>query len=148
LREKSSMSGDLIRAAALLAFCAGAAPGCGEEIERPETFPVQGRVTYQGKPVPRGTITFQSDDGQAAVGEIQPDGSYRLSTFEEGDGAVLGHHKVYIIADTSDPGMIPGSSPGYTPPKDLIPKKYNRVETSGLEANVAEEAGMIDFDLD
>jgi hypothetical protein len=121
--------------------------GCGESIEFPETFPVSGKVTYKGEPVPKGTITFQPDEGQAAVGEIQSDGTYKLSTFGEGDGALPGHHRVFVIANTADPTKIPGSSPGWKPPKDLVPKKYNKLETSGLQANVEKGPTEVDFDL-
>jgi len=120
---------------------------CGPGEVHPPTLPVQGKVTYDGKPVPKGTITFQSDAGHAAVGEIQPDGSYRLGTFAKDDGAVLGHHKVMIVANTGDPTKMPGSSPGYVAPKDLVPKKYAQLETSGLEADVSKEKTSWDFDL-
>ena len=58
-------------------FCsaafAGLLAGCGPgEEPHPETVPVQGKVTYQGQPVPKGTVTFQPASGQPAVGEIQP----------------------------------------------------------------------------
>jgi hypothetical protein len=43
--------------------------------------------------------------------------------------------------------MIPGSTPGYKPGKDLVPKKYNSVDTSGLEATVSKDKPTIDFDL-
>ena len=42
---------------------------------------------------------------------------------------------------------MPGSSPGYKPPKDLVPKKYSQFETSGLEATVAKDKTSYDFDL-
>ncbi|SIO63004.1 hypothetical protein SAMN05444166_7213 [Singulisphaera sp. GP187] len=120
---------------------------CGSAEKHPETVPVSGKVTYDGKPVPKGTITFQPADGQPAVGEIQPDGSFQLSTFGEKDGAVLGVHKIMIISNTADPTMIPGSSPGYVKPKDIIPKKYNQLQTSGLEATVSKDKSAYDFDL-
>jgi hypothetical protein len=125
----------------------GTISGCEEAIERPKTVPVAGKVTYKGAPVPKGTVTFQPDKGDPAVGEIQSDGAYRLSTYAQGDGAVPGHHRVFIIANTADPTKIPESTPGWTPPKDLIPKKYNNLKTSGLEANVSEEKKEINFDL-
>lgn len=120
---------------------------CAADEEHPETTPVTGKVTYAGQPVPKGTITFQSDAGQAAVGDIQPDGTYHLSTFAAKDGAVLGHHKVMIISNTADPTMIPGSSPGYVKPKDLVPKKFGQLDTSGLEAMVSKDNTTYDFDL-
>jgi hypothetical protein len=136
------------RAAATAALSIAAVTGCGgERIVNPETVPVRGKVSYKGAPVPKGTVTFEPDQGQAAVGEIQPDGTYQLSTFNPGDGAVPGHHRVRIVANTADPTKIPGSSPGWTPPKDLVPKKYDSVGTSGLEATVAKDSKEINFDL-
>ncbi len=134
-------------APSLVALLVLSVSGCGAKSEFPETVPVSGKVLYKGQPVPMGTVTFQSDQGQAATGTIQPDGTYRLSTFAQEDGAVPGHHKVMIIANDGDPTMMPGSSPGYKPPKDLIPKKYGTLATSGLEAEVAKGKPTVDFDL-
>ena len=133
--------------AAAAGLLIGAISGCSESLELPKTFPVGGRVTYNGEPVPKGTVTFQPDQGQSAVGEIQSDGSYHLTTFAQGDGALPGHHRVFIVANTADPTKMPGSSPGWTPPKELVPKKYNSAETSGLEATVSQDRKQINFDL-
>jgi hypothetical protein len=138
---------DMVRAAALAALLIGPISGCTESLDRPKTFPVSGKVTHKGQPVPKGTITFQPDQGQPSVGEIQPDGTYRLSTFDPGDGAVAGHYRVFVIANTADPTKMPGSSPGWTPPKDLVPQKYNKAETSGLETTVSEDKKEYNFDL-
>ena len=62
------------------------AAGCGGP-SRPETVPVSGRVTYQGKPVPMGQIMFYPDQGRPATGAIDADGNYRLTTFTTADGA-------------------------------------------------------------
>jgi hypothetical protein len=137
----------MVRAAAMAALLVGPISGCAEPIERPKTLPVAGKVTYKGQPVPKGTITFQPDQGQASIGDIQPDGTYRLSTFGQGDGAVAGHYRIFVIANTADPSKMPGSSPGWTPPKDLVPKKYNVAETSGLETTVTEDKKEYNFDL-
>jgi hypothetical protein len=121
--------------------------GCGSGSEFPETTPVSGKISFKGEPVTKGTITFQPDQGQAATGMIQPDGTYTLSTFAEKDGAIPGHHKVMIIANDGDSTMIPGSSPGYKKPKDLIPKKFAALNTSGLEAQVSKDKPTVDFNL-
>jgi hypothetical protein len=138
---------DMVRAAALAALLIGPIWGCAEPLERPKTFPVRGKVTHKGQPVPKGTITFQPDQGQPAVGDIQPDGTYQLTTFSPGDGAVAGHYRVFVIANTADPTKMPGSSPGWTPPKDLVPQKYSKPETSGLETTVSEDKKEYNFDL-
>ncbi len=130
-----------------LAILIGLNLGCGEKSKFPETVPVSGKVTYLGQPVAKGTVSFLSDKGQPATGAIQPDGTYQLSTFGEKDGATPGHHKVMIIANDGDPTLMPGSSPGYKLPKDLVPKKYGAMATSGLEAEVSKDKPTIDFDL-
>jgi hypothetical protein len=147
--ENPEMDSGLMR---VLAICfsttlAGLLVGCGSgEDPHPATVSVQGKVTYQGQPVPKGTITFQPAGGRPAVGEIKPDGTYRLSTFGEMDGAIPGAHKVMILANTGDPTKMP-SSPGYVVPKDLVPRKYASPETSGLEVNVSKDKASYDFDL-
>src|SRR5262249_16639643 len=63
----------------------------------PATAPVKGKITINGKPVTTGRISFHPTTGERrALANIQPDGSYSLTTFERGDGALLGHHKVSI----------------------------------------------------
>lgn len=121
--------------------------GCGSGSEFPETLPVSGKVTYKGQPVPKGTITFQPDQGQVATAPIQPDGSYQLSTFAPNDGALPGHHKVMVLANDGADNMMPGSSPGYKTPKDLVPKKYSSLATSGLAADVIKDKKEYNFDL-
>jgi hypothetical protein len=135
----------------VLALClcttlAGISGGCATEDPHPPTVPVEGKVTYEGKPLPKGTVTFQPDGGRPAVGEIQPDGTYRLSTFGDKDGAIAGTHKVMIISNTGDSSKMP-STPGYVTPKDLIPKKFGDLRTSGLEVSVSKDKKSYDFDL-
>lgn len=138
---------DLVLAIVTVALVVVTMAGCSESIDRPRTFPVSGKVTYKGQPVTKGTITFQPDEGQASVADIQTDGTYRLSTFGEGDGAVAGHYRIYVISNTADPSLMPGSSPGWKPPKDLVPTKYGKPETSGLETTVSEDKKDYNFDL-
>ena len=61
---------------------------------------VTGKVTVGGRALASGTITFWPDDGgPPAGGPIGADGTYRLTTYEEGDGAVPGKHKVTVQAE-------------------------------------------------
>src|SRR3954453_15047519 len=83
--------------------------GCGGHPSKPKLGRVSGKVTYNGQPVTKGLVSFVpsggpgAQTGQAAPGEIGPDGSYTLTTFENGDGAVLGEHKVLVQAREEDP---------------------------------------------
>src|SRR5262245_35134694 len=96
LRRLSS----LLRVFALVLIVAwtGSACGCGSKI--PKTYPVTGKVVWAGgKTVTGGRIEFKSlsDDSLKAVGEIDQNGNFSLTTFRDGEkrvGAVEGPHKV------------------------------------------------------
>jgi hypothetical protein len=117
--------------------------GCGKS--GPKTAVVRGTVTYKGKPVPNGSVLFVPDGGPTATGEIGPDGSYTLTTFKKGDGAVLGPHKV-IISATQDMGdRLPEDRSPMPPP--IVPEKYSSYGTTDLKVEVKDEENVINFDL-
>lgn len=107
---------------------------------------VTGKVTYQGKPVPKGTITFVSEKGgRNATGQLDPQGNYRLQTEKPGDGALLGEYKVTVYAH-DEPVL------DYTPttpvkPKILTPTKYETPESTDLKATVKSGTNNLDFAL-
>lgn len=78
-------------AIALVAFVAGCRRG-------PAVVPVSGTVEVDGTPLTSGAITVVPDHGRAATGTIGKDGRFTLSTFVPGDGALLGRHRVVVIA--------------------------------------------------
>lgn len=74
--------------------------GCGGGGEF-DVAPVTGKVLCEGEPVTAGFITFtpiakdkKGEPGKPAAGIIQPDGTFELTTYEPGDGAVVGKHNV------------------------------------------------------
>ena len=134
------LAGTLCVVAALAAFC-----GCGPK--RLPTAPVQGKVLYQGKPLEFGGVLFQPENGPLARGKIGADGTFRLSTYREGDGAVLGTHRVQVACyETQRPGakIRAGVEPGLGKP--LIPPKYLRSDTSGLQVEIREHNEPVVFD--
>jgi len=127
--------------------------GCGDS--HPHTIEVRGTVTYQGKPLEGGTISFfptQAPEGlprRPALGQIQPDGGYQLTTFDHGDGVMPGE---YAVAITSLIGAPPLTSWEESPPQreSRIPLKYNTFDRSGLSATVPADADsplVLDFQL-
>ena len=72
---------------------------CGCSDSQIPTWPVSGMVVLEdGTPLETGTVEFASDDGlHTARGKIQNDGSFRLTTFDDGDGAVAGDHDAVVI---------------------------------------------------
>ncbi len=134
--------------------------GCGSG--RPETVPVSGKVTYGGAAVTQGKIVFHPDQGRSASGEIRPDGSYTLTTFDEGDGAVLGKHRVTIkstrvntlqkppasFEDEIAMGQKKDAKPAAGGEVEwLVPRKYSLKESSDLTAEVKHDGEPINFDL-
>lgn len=106
-----------------------------------ETAPVKGNVTYNGKPLTYGRVSFRPEAGSPATGEIQSDGSFTLSTYHNGDGAIVGKHLVLITATEIDAGKNAEQDPNteMTVPKSMIPEKYTSFSTSELTAEVAND---------
>jgi hypothetical protein len=71
--------------------------GCGESSSRPATYPVRGKVLYQGKPVSEASLAFLAPGAPSpAYGVTDSNGEFTLTTFKPGDGAVLGVHLVTV----------------------------------------------------
>ena len=62
----------------------------GSGASLPETAPVAGKLIGPGR------IAFYPEAGRAALGTIDDQGQYTLTTFEPGDGAIPGTHRVTI----------------------------------------------------
>lgn len=116
-----------VAAACLAVIC-----GCGRGA-RLQTAKVSGTVSLDGKPLDRGTVIFTPASGRAATGKVQPDGSYTLETYRPGDGAILGTHRVAVIARQELPGDgLLGNRSG----PSLIPEFYGDSGKSGLSFEV------------
>lgn len=119
--------------ALLVAACLVSA-GCGSSRDPnlPTTASASGKVTYKGQPVNTGTITLHPlGKGNPAVGLLDANGNFELSTYGARDGAVIGQHKVTIEIPPAPDGM-PGSA------TLSIPRAYTNRETTPLTVEVAE----------
>ena len=134
--ERLAMSGVALSWVILLS-------GCGGSVYR--TAPVGGTVTYQGKPVTSGTVTFVPETpGPAASGAIRPDGTYVLST-DGVPGAVPGRYTVMIISLGNTAGVLPEQRNPLPPLR--LPEKYSNNRRSGLTAEVLDRDNVINFAL-
>lgn len=115
----------------LLLFCS-LALGCGKTGEF-ETAPVTGTVTLNGTPLSKGTVTFIPEHGKMATGSIQPDGTFSLSTYAAGDGAIVGKCRAAVTV-LAGAGEANEDKPRQKSP---VPGKYAAPETSGLEYEVS-----------
>jgi len=113
-----------------------AVSGCGDQ--RPKRVPVAGKVLIDGQPLTYGFIQVIPENDRAATAKIGPDGSFRLTTFEENDGCVPGHHKVAVIANES---LNPLTQ------KWHAPQKYMETGTSGLTIDVSDPTDSLVIEL-
>ncbi len=109
---------------------------------------VHGKVTFQGRPLPGGTIVFLPDTsrgthGSIAMAEIHADGTYTLKT-DDAFGATPGHHRVTIASHVAP--YLAMSPPAW---RAGLPTKYRDPHLSGLAVEVLPGAdNSINFDLD
>jgi len=144
LPEQALAPGRLALLAILVAVAAAAVVllGCGQP--KRQRAIVTGKVLYNGKPLPFGTVIFEPESGQYATGTIQPDGTFRMITRGEGDGAPVGRCRVrFVCFAHQDPSAKTGKIKGNALPTEtlpmgpsLIPQKYLFCETSGLVVDV------------
>lgn len=132
---------------AILGACLLSIAGCGGS-DQIAVHPVSGKVLVEGQPAAGATVVFYATDIEIRgphtpipKAEVQPDGSFRLTSFGEGDGAPLGTYNVTI--EWREP--IPeGVNREMHTPRDRLGGKYANPEQSGLEATVAEGANVLE----
>ena len=111
-----------------------------------KTAPVSGRVKLKdGSDVSvlaGYSLTFEAEGGKtSAVGEVNRDGTFQLSTFGANDGAMPGKYRV-AINQPNNP------DPDKPPTKSKLPAKYANLESSGLTAEVKPGQNNIELELD
>ena len=109
--------------------------GCSS---KPETHPVKGIVQFpDGKLLQSGTIELESEDEDGkpvcARGDINPDGSFVLGTYELDDGALPGTHRAIVIADSS---IGTGTERPDLVEQTALHPRYRSYEKSGLKFTI------------
>jgi hypothetical protein len=109
---------------------------------------VEGIVRLDGQPLTTGTVRFVPAAGRAATGQIQFDGTFKLGTIEDSDGAVIGMHKVAIIAYETSGNDRPAYEAAAQSNKPLVPQRYMAAGTSGITFEVKPGENRVEFDLE
>ena len=110
--------------------------------DTPSVAPVSGRVMYKDKPVVGAHVNFSPETGgRIASGVTDSSGRYSIGTYKTDDGAVLGKHKISVIAHGPNrplrAGEVGSGMPGEKVPGDpIIPTQYFVPESSGLTHEV------------
>jgi hypothetical protein len=119
-------------AALLLLACAG----CGASDRKP-LYPAEGRLFIDARPATGAIVFLYAEDGGERLaarphGTVGPDGTFRLSTYQNDDGVAAGTYRVAVF--WTKPGELGGDDGD-----SLLPMKYASPDTSEIPPVVIEE---------
>jgi len=139
------------------------AAGCGDG--KKKLAKVSGVVKLDGKALDGASVVFHpADGGRPSTGTTGADGHFTLTTYNSGDGAQIGEHKV-VITKPNQPDVVapPPNDPkamaeamkdfearrkaeaGKAKPS-IVPASYGDLQKTPLKAVVPSE-GEIEFSL-
>ena len=126
----------------VLAGCSNSDAAQGQQ----PVYPVSGQVLANGQPLVGATVQFlpQQESLPSAVASTDEQGRFQLMTYEQGDGAVAGKHRITVkklesvAAKEIEPGVLDPRG-AVTQARSAIPTKYADPATSGLTAEVVAE---------
>jgi hypothetical protein len=138
---------------ALPLLVSAALTSCGSD--NLDTAKVTGTVTFDGKPIPGAGVTFSPVAGEGAGGNTgkpasattAQDGTYSLTTYEDGDGAVIGRHQVSFSPPPAPGTDTEEADPGdaHAPPPK--PSPYAGLKPKETEVEVKEGDNTINIEL-
>jgi hypothetical protein len=120
----------------LLQLLAGCGRGWGE---------ISGTVRYQGRPLPKGTITFYDEANQAVSSPIDADGKYTVRKVAAGKVKVAVMLPMFVVVIGDKEGAAKMAAEKKTLPN--LPAHYADAEKSGLDRDVKRGSQTLDFDL-
>lgn len=111
--------------------------GCSDrQPERTKVYPARGAVFFKGKPAAGAIVRVHGVEGVGGSlmprAVVQKDGTFSLMTYEADDGIPAGRYRVSVYwRHQGQEGEQDGPS--------LIPERYTRPESSGLEVEIKAE---------
>lgn len=125
----------LLLAAAVLVLAAGCGPTT-------KLAPAGGVLLIDDKPAPNIAVQFipQGTTGPTSYGTTDEQGRFTLKTTDGADGAMVGKHKVTLVA--LDDERVPQGQVAKKKPR--ISDRY-AIITNGLDAEVKEGGGSIEL---
>jgi hypothetical protein len=102
-----------------------------------------GQVTYSddGSPLTTGIVCFETDT-YTARGNLQPDGTYTLTSVTKNDGLPAGFYRVSVL------NAIKGFGEDDAANIPLIDPKYSSGDTSGIVFQVTPSSNRFDFTVE
>ena len=129
---------ELTRSVLNLAILAAVTSCVGCDDGKPAIVPVSGQVLIDGNPLDFGFIRFAAPNTRPAMGRLDSDGRFTLTCYKEGDGAVVGNHRVAVMAHEPLSGEQI---------KWHAPKKYSNYATSGLTQEITKPTDSLVINL-
>jgi hypothetical protein len=121
--------------------------GCGPS--RPDTVPVSGRLTYGGGDWPKpGRVYFtplEPAEGfprRAGRADFEPDGRFRVGTWEDGDGLMPGKYRISIECWRKPPSMGDPDTLSY------VPVELRIASRSPWEIEIAVDGDPVEIERD
>jgi serine/threonine-protein phosphatase CPPED1 len=111
------------------------------------THPVNGKVTFDGKPLPRATVSLYSYNKETekhnhiADGLSDANGRFTVTTYSKFDGAPVGEYTVTVVQTGK------GYYDGEVPEKSNLPAKYATPAKSPLKITIKEGTNEVELDL-
>ncbi len=115
--------------------------GCGSRANQ-----VQGKVVFKGSTTPASELAgyqvmFESTEQKvSANGVVQADGTFRVGTDKDNDGAILGKHRVALTPPLEEEGK--------PRVKKQIPDRYGSFETSQLEVVIKSGTNEVTLEVE
>lgn len=137
------------RAALLVvAAVAGMAlPSCSRGPTRPPLHPVHGTVTVRGEPAAKAVVVLRPAGGKTDLphAEVGEDGTFRIGTYVENDGAAAGEYAVTITWPEVKKDPVTGDELV----QDRLQGRFDAPEKSKLKATVKDDDNALEpFQLD
>ncbi len=114
--------------------------------------PVSGKVTLDGRPLTQGKVMFAPvrtasniEVGKPAIGVIQRDGSFVLTTYRNGDGAVVGEHWVTVFGPERH--TVLSNSANAADDTPVAPPVFERLSVADRQLVRADTKNTIDISL-
>jgi hypothetical protein len=118
--------------------------GCSSTPKGPICYPVRGKVTSKGRPLPEAMIVLHRIGGDVE-GNQKPlaysgiSGNFSFTTFKQNDGAPPGEYAITVELQGLQTG---GEEPVRSGP-NILPPKYAKPGTSGLKCTIVEGENQI-----
>lgn len=104
--------------------------GCGSGDSKP-SVKVTGEITYEGKPVTEGEVSFEAQDGAAATVSLDSEGKFEIEQLPVGE---------YAVSVTPPPiTEAPTEANVKIKTYENIPDGYQTISTSDFRAEVDDE---------